>query len=421
MKKKQKKDLFKRKLHQFEVEAVVVLGLTFIAWAVFRVFPITRPLSPMQGPLLPAMIPVEKPAAPQIPVLPPPPPKPTGPSFPFTTSSTRIISGIASITASSSPIFAYAHGTAFAGGKFLIGMSNRSGNPFPSDQLVVFTDPENLSHSVTLPLPAGDIQTMVRDPISGNVYFALTGNHDLQIYGINPYSLRMFSIISTSTIDLGAKPAIVTDGTYVYGITNTDPSTVFKVKIRDGSLTYSSFGHIKYGHSAAIGIYGSSTELYFGGGMSNGFEKADASSLQSMGSLDFKACLMSDDSPFIKTSDQGGYVYVGCEVTPYGYRVSTSDLSVTRFPLPGSSLGLFIFGNDLYNTGQDGNLDVFPGMNLDELHRYYLPPSSMPELPHGQSIEFNELFMPPQSGSIYFTAWWGIPGLYRLATSSEVL
>jgi len=330
-----------------------------------------------------------------------------------------IVTGTAKIIDASPAVFAYAHGTAMAGDDFVIGMADREGNPFVSNKLLLFTDPQYLDRYLTVLFPhRGDVETMAFDPVSGQIYFLLTGSKNLELYGFDPHTLDLRAIASSTSIDPGAKPAIVTDGTYVYGITNTAPSVLFKVNIADGTIVSNSQGHISYGHSAAIGIYGNSVELYFGGGMSDMFEKADGATLSALNKINLSPCSETDDMPYQRTDSSGGYVYVGCEIQPYGYRIHTSDFSASRFLLPGSSLGLFIFGDDLYNAAQDGNVDLFPHLDLGRLDRYRIASSSLVDA-HHQSLEPNELFFASSTQSLYFTAWYGTPGLYRVATSTD--
>ncbi len=331
----------------------------------------------------------------------------------------RMILSEAHVDDHSPDVLAYAHGTLTTAGKFFIGMASKAGNPYPPNELVVFGDPSRLDRYLLISLPhAGDVETMVRDPLHDKVYFNLSANHSLELYAMDIGRYAIAPILSTTTVDVGRKPAITTDGTYIYGITDTDPSTVFKVDIASGTLMTSIRGHIPDGHSAAIGTSGSTTELYFGGGMSDGFEKADAATLAPITKTDLGPCSMSDDMPYQGIDGQGGYVYVGCESVPEGRRIATHDLSVERFSLPGNSLGLFLYGPDIYNVAQDGLIDIFHGRDLRDLERYrILDASSTPMRSKGQSVEPNELFM-DDSGRLYFTAWWGVPGLYRISTST---
>ena len=73
-------------------------------------------------------------------------------------------------------------------------------------------------------LPAnGSLESAVYDARNDEVYFELADNRALDIYAIDPHSYAVSTVIATTSVDSGPKPAIVTDGTYVYGITNTDP------------------------------------------------------------------------------------------------------------------------------------------------------------------------------------------------------
>ncbi len=335
--------------------------------------------------------------------------------------------GYATVTAVSPAIFEYAHGTVVADGQFWIGMRDHDGNPFPTNEVIVFTDPSDLNEYKTITLPdKGSLESAIYDAKNDKVYFELADNRALDIYSIDPHTYAVSTVIATTSVDAGPKPAIVTDGSYIYGITNTDPSIVFKVRISDSRLTTDSRSHILNGHSAAIGIYGSSTELYFGGGIGHAFEKVDAATLSTIAEIMVHPCSITDDMPFSRigsgASDDpdaaGGYVYLGCEAEPYGERVRTSDMSVTQFSLPGESYGLFVFGDDLYNAARDGVIDFFPGGDISKLERYPAVGGPASLRPDGNEPQLNELFYSPATASLYFTAWLGIPGLFKVATST---
>ena len=320
----------------------------------------------------------------------------------------KIPSTYAEISDVSPELFAYAHGTVIADNKIFIGMANRSGNPFPTNQLYVFPDLKDLKQVKVISLPGkGDIEAMVYDTKNDQIYFTFSDPQELGIFGINPKNYLVYNILSTTSVSMGLRPAITTDGTYIYGITYTKPASVFKIGIKDHSFVTSAMGHISLGHSAAIGIYGSSTELYFGGSDDNWFEKVNAENMSSLGLLYFQGCSITDDMPFQKTSEKGGYVYIGCEKQPFGYRVSTDDMDTAKFDLPGSSFGMFIYGNDLYNVAMDGNFDLFRNMDIKKIKRYFT----------GQDLQLNELFVSADN-DVYFTEWWGIKGLFKVDKSS---
>ena len=305
-------------------------------------------------------------------------------------------------------IFAYAHGTVMADKKIFIGLADRAGNPYPSNQIYIFSDLNDLNKFNVVSVPKnGDVESMVYDEKNDKIYFPLSDNDSLSIYRLDPQTYAISSVFSTTSIDIGAKPAIVTDGKYIYGITYNEPATVFKVSIDGSSFESNAAGHISKGHSAAIGIYSSTTELYFGGGEDNQFENVDGDSLDSLGITRFRDCFLTDDMPYKIVSAKYGYVYVGCEKMPYGYRVKTDDMSSVRFDLPGASFGLFIYNNDLYNAAQDGNFDIFKGLDISKIKRYYI----------GQDIQLNELFV-SDAGDVFFTGWWGVKGLLEVASTS---
>jgi hypothetical protein len=93
-------------------------------------------------------------------------------------------------------------------------------------------------------------------------------------------------------------------------------------------------------------------------------------------------------------------------------------MSFERFSLPGASLGLFVYGADLYNAAEDGTIDVFPGQDLRDLRRYQLLDNAALLDIKNQTPELNEILYSPEADKLYFTAWWGVRGLYQVATST---
>lgn len=331
-------------------------------------------------------------------------------SVPYRAAAPKVPSTSVQIFERSPEVFAYAHGSVVVDGKIFIGMAASSGNPFATNQLFVFTNPNNLKEFRIISIPRkGDIGSMVYDEKHRAIYFTLSDRGSLDIYRIDPTTYFISTVISTTSIDIGQKPAITTDGEYIYGITYTNPAKIFKVGIYGTPFVVSEVGHITNGHSANIGIYSSSTELYFGGGEADLFEKVNASDLSSLGILNFPGCSMTDDMPFQKVDEDGGYVYLGCEKKPIAIRVKTDDMTAKEFALPGKSFGMYIFNNDLYNAAQDGNYDIFKNMDISSIKRYYV----------GQDIQLNELFV--MDNVVLFTGWWGIKGLYSVKSADIAL
>ena len=390
----------------------LIICVALIALSSWGVFVYTKQTMPLPAP-------VHAPRPPEKMPMPAPKPHPYIPvEIILPAIQASVMPSIAQVTARSPKVFAYAHGTIVADGKIFLGMAAAAGNRFQANQLTIF-NAADISRPTFVSVPMqGEIDTIIYDAVNDRIYFELSNNGGLHIFSLDPHTYAVSVIVSTTTVDVGRRPAIVTDGMYVYGITNTTPSSVFKVKIRGGELTVNKNGHIPNGHSAAIGIYASSTELYFGGGMMNGFEKVDAATLESTASTTIGPCAMSDDMPHVQTGPREGYVYIGCETVPYGVRVSTGDMSFDRFQLPGASLGLFVYGHDLYNAAQDGYIDAFPNADLTDLRRYRVTDDVAPFDTKGQSLEPNEILYSPETSKLYFTAWLGIEGLYQVSTST---
>jgi hypothetical protein len=399
---------------QHHIRGISATILALIVGGFFIYHALFRPAPPVYGPAKPegvATTPIPIPAKPReivrtvLPAIQP-----------------KVATGTANVIFRSPKVFAYAHGTVQADGRIFIGMAHAGTNPFATNQVVMFGD-QDIAHANFSTLPfTGDIETMVYDDKNDRIYFLLSGGAGgLHLYGLNPHTYDISTLASSTLVDVGRRPAIVTDGKYVYGITDTNPSAVFKVGVNGGELIVDQNGHIPRGHSAAIGIYATSTELYFGGGMSNGFEKTDAATLQAVAATKIEPCAMSDDVAFVKTSDTSGQLFLGCEVVPYGVKVDTADLSFERFSLPGAARGVFSYGSDLYNASQDGYIDVFPNGNLKDLRRYKVRDDFAPLETNGQDLQPNEIFYSPITNKLYLTAWLGVKGLYQVSTTSVVI
>lgn len=310
---------------------------------------------------------------------------------------------VAPIEKISVPSFAYAHGTVMAHDKIYIGMADNSGNPFPTNQIQIFFDLNDLNKQVIIPIPIeGDISSMIYDSLRDKIYFNLSKSSTLSVLRIDPRSYMMTILLSTTSIASGRRPAITTDGKYVYGITNTDPSKIFKIDLDSRRVEVSTTtGHIVNGHSATIGVYASSTELYFANNTFDQFEKVDANTLRTLATTTLPQCAITDDMPYLAQGDNWGYVYLGCEKEPFGYRIKTNDLTYDPFLLPGNSYGMFIYGNNLYNAAHDGYFDLFPNFDIHDIHRFSTE----------KNIQVNELFFSSSTQRMFLTGWWGEKGL----------
>jgi hypothetical protein len=181
------------------------------------------------------------------------------------------------ISDQSPEIFAYAHGTAMARGKIFIGMADR--NTGILDNFSVVSLPKEQDAGSAEKKKQADIESMVYDERNDKIYFIFSDYSSFSLYSLDPSTYELALIMATTSLSVGDKPAITTDGEYIYGITYTEPATVFKVGISGEPFLENSVGHISDGHSAAVGSNGPRTELYFGGGQDDGFEKVNAADL----------------------------------------------------------------------------------------------------------------------------------------------
>ena len=187
---------------EIAIPTIIVIAGALLMWAMFTGHPVVGPLlgpEAIYGPSLPQ----------------PQGSPPAQPSIPSPEAATRPPSIPLSIIQSSPEIFEYAHGTVMADGKIFIGMAARSGNTMSTNQLFVFTNLNNLKQFLIFSIPrTGDIESMVYDEKNDCIYFTLSNNGSLSIYRINPKTFFISTVISTTSVDIGLKPAITTDGKY---------------------------------------------------------------------------------------------------------------------------------------------------------------------------------------------------------------
>jgi hypothetical protein len=82
---------------------------------------------------------------------------------------------------------------------------------------------------------------------------AANNYNDFSILSINPNNINDWQAVYTSNLFYGTSAAIVTDGTYVYGVSYTTPAKFFKIRISDWTLVSSQVwdnGHS--GHGASL-------------------------------------------------------------------------------------------------------------------------------------------------------------------------
>lgn len=316
---------------------------------------------------------------------------------------------------SGTSIFSLAHGNVQIGNKFYIGTRT---NP---SKIVVFNNPNNLSDytSVTLPGLVG-LESLTYDSVHHRIYGVGNSSltpQNLKIYSFDPDNIASYSqVVNNATLIDNGSSSIITDGTYVYGVTYATPPKLFKIRISDWSLQASRdwTGGPSSGHSSALQVYSDRTELYFGASLgTTAIAKVNASDLSYV-EYNFGTTLsFSDDIYFRYLDDTGGILYIGKEGTNTGYALDTRTMTPTAFMAP-RTFGYFSDGRDLYATGNLGYLARYIDFDLDS-GRFYELPGEIP----------NEMFF-SSTGKKFFTNW-STPGYIKqyeetniLATSSSV-
>jgi len=224
-----------------------------------------------------------------------------------------------------------------------------------------------------------DVETMAYDSINSRIYAVKQNAAQLEIISINPSTMAIDGSVHTyPAIVAGLSPAIVTDGTYIYGVTYTSPSTFFKITISSWTTsTTATWTSRERGHAAKISTragYMYCTTLPSSSATDPYLAKVALSNLAytevNLGTYVKKA---TDDFAMI---DDGSEVYcvVGGEYDVSGYngvQVKTSNLSLTGFALK-TTYAVANFGNICYSTSIDGTIQAFNRYDLNNVYTYKL-------------------------------------------------
>lgn len=224
-----------------------------------------------------------------------------------------------------------------------------------------------------------DVESMVYN--SGNNIIYASQIYDngvstvVSIMRINPSNMTLIDTTVYNSLISGESFAIVTDGTYIYGVTHASSSQFFKIRLSDMELVASTtWGRIR-GHAAKLdsdnGVmyvshvaYDATDNMFFA--------KVNLSDL-SYTEVEISDYVRraTDDFAMVKSGGET-YCYVGSEYVYSsggnagygGVRVRTSDLSLTGISLK-TTYALGEAGNVVYSTTIDGNIQVFDISDLN--------------------------------------------------------
>lgn len=294
---------------------------------------------------------------------------------------------------SGTSVFTRAHGNVQIGDKFYIGTRTAPA------KVVVFNNPANLSDydSVTV-TGITSFESMTYDSLHHRIYaIANTGvaPQNLRIYSINPDNIHDYiQVVNDASLEGSGAPAIVTDGTYLYGGTNTEDATIFKYRIADWSLVATKIwpGASRV-HGASLHIYHDRTEIYLS--TVDGFStiaKINGTDLSYQEYAVGAGAAFTDDIAFRYLDESGGILYAVSEVSNKLYALDTRTMTMTSTTAP-AGYGVFIFNNTLYTLGINGYISTFTDFDFDSLKVFGFP---------GESP--NEFFLSSQ-GRTFFTHW----------------
>jgi hypothetical protein len=230
---------------------------------------------------------------------------------------------------------------------------------------------------------------------SSNLIYGI-GTHKL--ISFNPNNLVNQSVLLSSN-SLGIQSSICTDGTYLYVVSETSPSSLFKINLSGSIISQSTWTGVNSGHNCFMD---SNNPTFFYVSSATGYvAKVSSSNLQYTQS--FFGGVFTDDAAILN-----GYLYLGRENVRNIVVINTSSFSSSTVPAD-TSYGIFTDGINLYNTSNSGSVVYYPNANLTTPYRYYFP-NKVP----------NELWI-TSGGKYIITDWYNSDVLWiRINTSSFI-
>jgi len=315
------------------------------------------------------------------------------------------------INQSPSGTFSNPHGTVAVGNKFYIGTRTSPAT------VTVFNDSNDLTSNFQTVTLTGhsNLDYMVYDSVNDKLYATCYDNdHKVTIIRINPNNITDWSVVYHNLVNDWSAP-IVTDGTYVYGVTyNSNPASFFKIRISDWSLFalvnwndnlgVAPWPNTYYPHAVSLVNYADRKEMYVTTvwDTPTRFAKVNLNGSMSYTSISLNDNYSITDDIVCRYMDETGSLcyagtdigYTGYSTEKTGFKIDTRNMTFTKFSIGGdSSYGMFIKDDNLYNL--DVNNKIIRYKNFD---------TSLPEFFSTPSIVPNELLF-SSSGKMYITDW----------------
>ncbi len=302
------------------------------------------------------------------------------------------------------------HGTIRVGNRFYATNRTQSG---VSSKLARWNNPDDLSDADVITLTGRRcVESICYDSIHNKLYAnSWNGDGKFTILSIDPDTLEWSIVFDSNLVGgIGNSPAIVTDGTYVYGIA-CGPVQLFKVRIQDWSLiSVTNLASMEYGHSAQLHVYNNRVEMYAvarnlisPGGARLYKVKCEDMTFQSVSVPGLSN--PTDDFAFRYVNEYGGKVYLigEGEANIFMAVIDTSSMTYEKVDIiPG--FGSFFDGTDLYTCGDVealGFITKFPGCDMTN-----------PIIRKTPGLNPNEILF-SEGGKLFFTSWDSPSRLYE--------
>lgn len=304
--------------------------------------------------------------------------------------------------------FAFAHGTVTIGSKMFIG--TRQG----TDSKLLRYNGTTLEESITIPCESfKGVDCITVNSSNNRIYGIRKYSGVSYIFDVDPEDFTDINYNVISGVNLADSPAIVTDDTYIYGVTNLTPPTFFKIRISDWvTITTNTWTSRNSGHASKINIAGG---VYYCTSQSNWFAKVNLLDL-SYSELDLNSYISvaTDDLAYIPDDvSQSGLnlLIIGGEAKNAEFNkigaVCVDATNMVAYPFEAlPSVGWF-FNSDyskLYNTSVDGFIEEYDFIKF-EYFVLYGTPSEFRNTYTYRGLGFPNELLFPTGGDIYMTNW----------------
>ncbi len=301
----------------------------------------------------------------------------------------------------------FPHGVVQVGDRFYVGLrSIVSSNP---SKLFSFTNLNDISsYQEVTTTGYANIESMTYDAVHNRIYAVATATSNVNVFSIisiNPDDISDWEAVYTAALSYDTSSAITTDGTYVYGVSYTNPPIFFKIRISDWTVVATNtWTNGRRGHAASLVEYADRSELYFTSSFAGGaFAKVNPTDLSYTEIVDLAEDgdngLITDDIYCRKITEAGATCYVGSEdtVEKQLFVIDTATMTKSVVTAPGS-YGLFAGEDTLYNLAHNTGLTFGYIVNYAQFDEsspvYYAFPGEVP----------NEFFE-SSTGRKFFTNW----------------